>query len=159
MRKREPGARAEASRLKLRRARGFFRRSQCADGSERSESENRVALEIAPSGRGDGVELRDFEIEEERDPGVVPAGMQRPTGASGGAEFDGVGGVRAAREEEPVAEADGVIDEPENWRGGDGDGGKPEGRRTEARRSPPAARRNSVNAMPDHAMNAMIQPS
>jgi len=49
-----------------------------------------------------------------------------------GAKFDGVSGVRPAREVEPVAEADGVVDEPENRGGSNDDGGKPKSRCSEA---------------------------
>ena len=44
-------------------------------------------------------------------PGAVPAGMG-VGGCRGGAEFDSFGGVGAALEFEPVAEGDGVVEEP-----------------------------------------------
>ena len=72
-------------------------------------------------------------VEEKRDPRPVPAGMRRPTRRIGrGVQFDGVSGVRPAREEEPVTEADGVVDEPENRGSSDSDAGKPKSRRSQA---------------------------
>ena len=71
---------------------------------------------------GGGVQFHGFDVEEERDPGIVPAGMGWEAGR-GGAYFNGFGGVGAAGEVEPVAKGGGVVKEP-GERGGDDEGGQ-----------------------------------
>ena len=131
MRKRERVARGEASR-QLRGGR-FVRQAKRGRCLARRDPGPDCPRDCPIPGASNRVELRDFEIEEERDPRIMPAGMRRPAGRIGrGAEFDGMSGVGPAREVEPVAETDGVIDEPEDRGGGDGDRGKPECRCSEA---------------------------
>ncbi len=69
--------------------------------------------------------------EKERDPGIVPAGMRWACARVGGADLDGLGGVRAAGEVEPVAEDGGVVTEPHERCGNYDDACEPEGGRAQ----------------------------